>query len=536
MFCEHLKKALRFYYITDDSSPTLEPLEQARIAIKAGAGTIQYRNKSFSSAYYDEAKAIRDICRCNGVCFIVNDNILLAKLLKADGVHLGQDDEPASAARRVLGPGAIIGISVSNMDELDKTDLSDCDYIGTGPVFATSTKKDAKKVIGLSGLQSVSEKSFLPVVAIGGIDALSAHSCFASGAAGVAAISSVSRASDPLSSALKLGAACSCSQRPAINSPWDSESGPGEFGLIENLIKDIPINSKIIVPPGDDACLLASLSNPVITTDTQREGVHFRLSWQTPEEIGIKAVEVTLSDLAACYARPVSLFINLCLPAYVSASMIEEIYKGAHKALNKYDCTLGGGNISSGSELALDLFAIGEARKDIFPKRLNAKPGYGLYCTGPLGLARAGFELLNNNDTDFPDLVLKFKLPKARFDAAHILANAGIDCVMDISDGLSGDVGHIAKASQVTIELDLKSCPINPSLLLFCQKHGKIPEEIIIYGGEDYELLFACHPDTYEIIADELKTSFQVGRCLPFNGKHIISPFGTGSFQHGRKS
>lgn len=535
MFRENLKKALRFYFITDDSAPALKPLDQVKIAIRAGAGIIQYRNKSFSSAYYDEATAIKDLCKCNGVYFIVNDNILLAKFLKADGVHLGEDDEPSSAARRILGSDAIIGISVSTIDELYKTDLSDCNYIGTGPVFATGTKKDAKKVTGLSGLQSVAEKSPIPVVAIGGIDALSAQSCFIRKAAGVAVISSISRASDPLSSALKLGAACSCSPRSFIDIPWNYDTGPGEFGLIEKLIKNIPANSKIVVPPGDDACLLAPVSNPVITTDTQREGIHFRLNWQTPQEIGIKAVEVTLSDLAACYARPVSLFINLSLPTYVSGSMIEEVYKGALQALNKHDCALGGGNISSGSELALDLFATGEGRDDIFPKRSNAKPGYGLYCTGHLGLARAGLELLKNNDMDFFDLVLKFKFPEARFDAAQILAEAGIDCVMDISDGLFGDANHIAKASGITIELDLKSCPFNPSLLSFCQKYGKKPEEIIVGGGEDYELLFACHPDTYKTIADKLKISFQVGRCLLFNGKHIISPFGTGSFQHGRK-
>jgi thiamine-monophosphate kinase len=216
--------------------------------------------------------------------------------------------------------------------------------------------------------------------------------------------------------------------------------------------------------------------------------------------------------------------------------MIEEIYKGALYSLNKYDCVLAGGNISSGSELALDLFAIGEGREDIFPKRLNAKPGYGLYCTGPLGLARAGLELLKNKDFAFPDFILKFKFPKARFDAAQILAEAGIDCVMDISDGLTGDAGHIAKASRVTIELDFKSCPIEPYLLLFCNKYGRNPEEIIAEGGEDYELLFACHPDIYKSIAEKLKASFQIGRCIPSNGEYIISPFKTGSFQHGRKS
>ena len=121
MLKQDLKKALCFYFITDDKAPSIEPLAQAKIAIKAGATIIQYRNKSFSSGYYREAEEIRDFCKCNGVPFIVNDNILLAKALNADGVHLGQDDESPAAARKILGTEAIIGISVSTLEELGRT-------------------------------------------------------------------------------------------------------------------------------------------------------------------------------------------------------------------------------------------------------------------------------------------------------------------------------------------------------------------------------------------------------------------------------
>jgi thiamin-phosphate kinase len=530
MLKQDIKKALRFYFITDDKAPALEPVAQVKVAIRAGATMVQYRNKSFSSDYYKEAEEIRDLCKCNGIPFIVNDNILLAKSLAADGVHLGQDDESPAAARRILGSHAIIGISVSNMDELEKTVLSDCDYIGAGPVFATGTKEDAKDAMGLSGLQSVAVKASLPLVGIGGINAKNARSCFISKAAGIAVISSISRASDPYMAALEIGSACSCPRRSFIKTSWNDE-----FGLIEKLLKNVPAGLNMIVPPGDDACLLAPVSNPVVTTDTQREGVHFRFNWQTPEEVGIKAVEVTLSDLAACYARPVTFFINLSLPSYVSESTVEEIYKGVAKSLNRHECSLGGGNISAGSELSLDLFAVGTGRSGIFPKRSNARSGYGLYCTGPLGLARAGLECLMENETDFKDLILKFKFPAARFDSAHILAEAGIDCVMDISDGLAGDAGHIAKASGLTIELDLLLCPFSPSLVSYCRKFGKKPEEMVLAGGEDYELLFACRPAVYRTISKKLKGSFQVGRCLPFTGKHVISSQGIDSFQHGKR-
>ncbi|MBU1712788.1 MAG: thiamine-phosphate kinase [Proteobacteria bacterium] len=531
MLRENLNKALRFYFITDDAAPRLNPVEQVKIAIMAGATIIQYRNKAFSIRFYEEAAEIRNICRCNNIPFIVNDNILLARSLMADGVHIGQDDEPAALARKILGRHALIGISVSSLDELSKTDLSECDYIGAGPVFETGTKADAKKAMGPEGLESCAMNSHLPVVAIGGIDPSNARTCFSRKAAGIAVISSISRAEDPLSSALSLGELCSCPPRSLLHLPWNDE-----FGLIEKLMKSAPAPLNLIVPPGDDACLLAPISNPVITTDAQKEGVHFRSEWQTPREIGIKAVEVTFSDLAASFAIPVVLFVNLCLPPYISESTIEEIYGGIREALIKHECSLGGGNISAGRELSLDLFAIGRGRTDIFPKRSNAKAGYGLYCTGPLGLARAGLESLMNNDASFPDLVSKFKFPEARFDVAQILAEAGIDCVMDISDGLAGDTGHIAKASGITIELDLSSCQFDPDLVAFSEKYGKTPEETALSGGEDYELLFACHPDIYNKISNLLKGSFQAGRCIPYTGKHIISPPGIESFQHGKKS
>lgn len=530
-----LKKTLCFYFITDDSAPACDPVNQVKIALQAGATIIQYRNKSFSPQLFEQVVAIRDLCKANLVPLIINDNILLAKAVSADGIHLGQNDENPAIAGRILGSQAIVGLSVSNLDELKKTDLSACDYIGTGPVFPTQTKKDAKKVCGLSGLKAVAEKSSLPVVAIGGIDGTNARSCFMHGAAGVAVISSITRAKDPVINAQKIGSACGCSPRFSLDFPWNDE-----FILIKKLLKNSACGqstgSYIKVPPGDDACLLDSIAVPVITTDTQKEGVHFRLDWQTPEEIGCKAVAVTLSDLAASFAVPVSLFVNLSLPEYISDNTVNRLYQGINKALLQYCCTLGGGNISKADQLALDLFAVGSGTGDIFPTRSSALPGDGLYCTGPLGLARAGLELLIKKDPEFKGLINKFKFPAARFDAAKILAENSIRCVIDVSDGLFGDAGHIAEASNISIEFDLQAYDFDPLLVLYCKKYNLAPEEMILAGGEDYELLFTCKPWRFEIIKTALPDAFKIGRCVPFTGKHIINPLpGVSSFQHGKK-
>jgi thiamine-monophosphate kinase len=314
-----------------------------------------------------------------------------------------------------------------------------------------------------------------------------------------------------------------------------------EFKLIQKLLATASRMVKresdfIKVPAGDDACLLSGLKYPVVTTDTHRENIHFRFDWQTPEEIGWKAVSVTLSDLAASYAAPVSLFINLGIPSSASEKIAEELYTGIGRGLAEYDCALGGGNISGSDFFSLDLFAIGEGAAGLFPLRSAAKPGDGLYCTGPLGKARAGLELLKRKDNEFQKLVNCFKSPKARFDAAKVLMNHGICCVIDISDGLKGDAMHLAEASCLTIALSIDGKDIDSDLAAFCKKYGLKPEDMAIAGGEDYELLFSCTQDVYGNLKNDLPDVYPVGRCLPFTGKHILAPFSElSSFQHGIK-
>ncbi|MEZ4527340.1 MAG: thiamine phosphate synthase [Desulfobacterales bacterium] len=206
---EQVKKILRFYYITDDKVPHFPPAEQVRIAIEGGATLIQYRNKSFSpNLHLAEAVLIREICKNAGIPLLVNDNIALALQIMADGVHLGQEDAPPAEARKMMGKDAIVGATVSSLEELARTDLTDCDYMGTGPVFPTRTKADAKAVKGLDGFKRIAETAPVPVVAIGGITAETALSCFEHAASGIAVISYISRAQNPAENARKLGKVC----------------------------------------------------------------------------------------------------------------------------------------------------------------------------------------------------------------------------------------------------------------------------------------------------------------------------------------
>ncbi len=530
MFPNQLKKALRFYFITDDSPKASSPLKQTRIALQAGATMVQYRNKAFEPRHYPEAEAIRTLCRCNDIPFIINDDIVLAKAVGADGVHVGQADDSPAQARILLGDQAIIGVSISNMDELHNTDLASCDYIGTGPVFPTATKADTKTVLGPAGMGVIAKAAPIPLVAIGGIDHTNAGACFEHGAAGVAVISCITRADQPKQAALMLGRQCGCSSRKQLETSWNDE-----FSLIKKLFQYAPSISDHPMLLGDDAALLHRIQRPVITTDVQRESVHFRLEWQTPAQVGFKAVCVTLSDLAASYATPVALFINLTLPKSITDNTAEALYNGVHQALTHYQCALGGGNISTGNELALDLFAIGEGNPELFPMRSDAKAGDGLYCTGPLGLAGAGLKALQKKDNSFEDLIDKFKSPSARFDAAKVLAKHNVRCVIDLSDGLAGDAAHIASASGVTIVFDDLKRNANSELAAFCRKYNCIPEKMIFSGGEDYELLFACSPAVFAQIRPALPTAFQVGRCIEYDETWLVNlPDGVASWQHGK--
>ncbi len=516
MRSEHLKNAIRFCCTIDEGSATVSLTKQAEAAMRAGATMIRYIGEASSAEMWPELRALCRLCRSNYIPFMVRDHLYLAKALGADGIHLDRSMEHPEAVREILGPEAFIGKTFP--PPLPDAVNSSCwDYIELSPIEPTITGIPASPLVTAGGI----------------IDTASAQKALGLGAAGITADNLFFQPGASTSTLPALAKACGCPPRPELIQPWRDE-----FGLIEKLLEPDTISPdrtfSLIVPPGDDACLLSPLSRPVISTDTQREGVHFRLDWQTPEEIGRKAVSVTLSDLAASYARPVSFFVNLSIPPHTSETFIVELYKGIREALGRYDCTLGGGNISGGGELSLDLFAIGEGDKDLFPKRSGAKPGYELYVTGPLGMARAGLETLQQNDPDFPRLVQRFKEPAARFDAAGILAAHGVQCVMDISDGLSGDARHIARASHLTIELDVSGLTFDKTFVSFCRKYNHRPEALVLIGGEDYELLFACPPDTFNDLKNSLPDAAQVGRCIPFQGREIICrETGISSYQHG---
>jgi thiamine-phosphate pyrophosphorylase len=188
--------------ITDEHS---DPVELARMALEGGAGMVQLRRKKASGReLYEWALRIQELCRERQALFIVNDRVDIALAMKADGVHLGQQDLPAPAARALFGPGTMIGVSVSSAAEAAKAAEEGASYIGVGHIFPTFSKDKPSEPLGTAAIRTIRKAAQLPVIAIGGIDHDNAAEVIRTGASGIAVISAVSDSSDPAAAAREL--------------------------------------------------------------------------------------------------------------------------------------------------------------------------------------------------------------------------------------------------------------------------------------------------------------------------------------------
>ncbi|PWW31857.1 thiamine-phosphate diphosphorylase [Cytobacillus oceanisediminis] len=203
-----MKELLRLYFIMGSANCSDTPEEVLRSAIKGGISLFQFREKGKGCFQGEDklqlAKRLQSICRENHIPFIVNDDIELALEINADGVHIGQEDEPASVVRKKIG-NKILGVSAHNLGEAKKAIADGADYLGVGPIYPTSTKKDAKAVQGLSFIRELKNANInIPLVGIGGITAENAAPIIGAGADGVSVITAISQADSPEASARML--------------------------------------------------------------------------------------------------------------------------------------------------------------------------------------------------------------------------------------------------------------------------------------------------------------------------------------------
>ena len=193
-----MRADLSLYLVTDAGlSRGRSQAEVVEAALRGGVGVVQYRAKDASTRMMvEEAGELCRICRRFGAVFIVNDRLDVALAVEADGLHVGQDDLPATVARRLLGPDKILGVSAGSVEEAREAVAAGADYIGASPVFATPTKTDAGPALGLAGLAAMADAIDLPLVAIGGVNSGNARDLLAAGAAGLAVVSAIVSADD----------------------------------------------------------------------------------------------------------------------------------------------------------------------------------------------------------------------------------------------------------------------------------------------------------------------------------------------------
>jgi len=200
------------YLVTGESlsagRTTREIVEQA---IEGGVGVVQLREKAQPvRKRYEMGREIRELCRDAGVTFVVNDRVDLAAVLDADGVHLGDDDLPVRVARRLLGEDAIVGRSVSTVEEAEDAEAAGADYLGVGTVYRTESKDDIPEDehgVGPERVREIAAAVDIPIVGIGGITADNAAEVANAGADGVAVITAITRAEDPQAATAVLGEA-----------------------------------------------------------------------------------------------------------------------------------------------------------------------------------------------------------------------------------------------------------------------------------------------------------------------------------------
>ncbi len=292
----------------------------------------------------------------------------------------------------------------------------------------------------------------------------------------------------------------------------------GEFGLIEHLTRSFsPKLPSTIKAIGDDGAVLNfENKHTIVTTDLLVEGVHFDLAYMPLKHLGYKAVMVNVSDVYAMNAKATQITVSIAVSNRFPVEALEELYSGIELAAKLYNIdVVGGDTTSSTSGLLISVTALGVAEKEDVVFRSGAKPNDLLVVTGDLGAAYMGLQILEREKQVFqanpnaqPDLdqytyLIERQLkPEARKDIPPLLKELGVKptSMIDISDGLSSEVIHLCKNSQVGANLYEDKIPLDPAVISVCEEFDIDSTTIALSGGEDYELLFTVSQGDFDKI------------------------------------
>lgn len=246
---------------------------------------------------------------------------------------------------------------------------------------------------------------------------------------------------------------------------------------------------------GDDAAVLrAGKRGLVWTIDSSVQSVHFQLEWLTAYQIGYRATQAAVSDLAAMGAKPLALLSDLALPRDFSSAKLRELARGQATAARENGCAVVGGNLTRGDHIRVTTTALGEVDRPLL--RLGARAGDELWLIGEVGLARAGLLLCQQSwrgrDKSLRRCIEAWRAPHARVSEGKRLVTRA-HAAIDISDGLGQDAAHLAEASKlrVVVDAELLLRALRPELHTAANVLGESPLQLALIGGEDYALLAA---------------------------------------------
>ena len=317
-------------------------------------------------------------------------------------------------------------------------------------------------------------------------------------------------------------------------------SSLGEFGLIDHLTEKNEIkNASTIVSVGDDGAVIDHFGRQtVISTDLLLEGIHFDLSYTPMKHLGYKSVVVNVSDIYAMNATPTQIVLSIGFSNRFSLEALDEFYAGVYAACDKYGVDLVGGDTSTSLKgFVISITAIGEVAPDNYVKRSGAKVHDLICVSGELGSAFLGLTLLEREKKIFettgaqPDLegqayiVGRLLKPEARKDIIEYFAESGIlpTSMIDLSDGLSSDLLHICKQSNMGCVLYEDKLPLNDEAKEFAYKLKLDPTACALSGGEDYELLFTIDQKDFEKIKINPSITIIGHITDPAEGKKLVT-------------
>lgn len=317
----------------------------------------------------------------------------------------------------------------------------------------------------------------------------------------------------------------------------------GEFGLIDHITKQFELTQETTIRGiGDDAAVFKHETTSVITTDMLVEGVHFDLSYVPLKHLGYKSVVVNLSDVYAMNAHATQITVSIAISNRFPVEAVEELYDGVALACSFYGVDLiGGDTTASNSGLIISVTALGTQDPDKIVYRHGAQVGDLLVVSGDIGAAYMGLQILEREKAVFkanpnsqPDIeaysyLLERQLkPEARKDIIKLLADLDVlpTSMIDLSDGLSSEIIHLCKGSDVGMALYEEKIPLDPTVIAACEEFNLDSTTIALSGGEDYELLFTIPQADFEKVKANPNLSI-IGHVIPQeNGIHLITRAG----------